>query len=132
MSSFALTTAAGTRPLLSLSLRALLLLPLSLEIGALPGAGTAGAGGADDDDDDDEDDEDDDEVEMDDDDDDDDEDETDEIDPTVILPAGRRTRGIKVDYTSKEALHKAGLKPEDEGYEEDEESFAHDDDAMKD
>jgi hypothetical protein len=30
-----------------------------------------------------------------------------EIDPSAIV--GRRTRGVKVDYTSKEALAKAGL-----------------------
>jgi len=34
-----------------------------------------------------------------------------EIDPTAIV--GRRTRGKKVDYTSEEALNKAGLKKED-------------------
>lgn len=33
------------------------------------------------------------------------------IDPTQIL--GRRTRGVKVDYTSKAALEKAGLKADD-------------------
>jgi len=49
---------------------------------------------------------------------------------------GRRTRGIKVDYTSREALSKAGFKPEEDGPkpgedEEDEDSFVHDDDAMK-
>ena len=32
-----------------------------------------------------------------------------EIDPSAIIPTGRRTRGVKVDYTSKEALAKAGL-----------------------
>ena len=38
-----------------------------------------------------------------------------------------------MDYTSTEALRKAGLKPEDEEEEEGEESFAHaDEDAMKD
>ncbi|KAF9647482.1 hypothetical protein BDM02DRAFT_2663162 [Thelephora ganbajun] len=63
--------------------------------------------------------------------DDDDEDEFDEIDPTAVLPPGRRTRGIKVDYTSSEALRKAGLKPEDDAEEEGEDSFVHDDDAMK-
>ena len=35
------------------------------------------------------------------------------------MPQGRRTRGIKVDYTSKEALEKAGL--EDKEGEESEE-----------
>ncbi|KAF5348694.1 hypothetical protein D9758_006862 [Tetrapyrgos nigripes] len=34
-----------------------------------------------------------------------------EIDPTAIV--GRRTRGKKVDYTSEEALNKAGLQQED-------------------
>lgn len=33
------------------------------------------------------------------------------LEPEGILP--RRTRGIKVDYTSKEALEKAGLKEGD-------------------
>ena len=33
------------------------------------------------------------------------------IDPTQIL--GRRTRGVKDDYTSKAALEKAGLKADD-------------------
>jgi hypothetical protein len=33
-----------------------------------------------------------------------------EIDPRSIQ--GRRTRGVKVDYTSPEALAKAGLGPE--------------------
>ena len=32
-----------------------------------------------------------------------------EIDPAAILSTGRRTRGVKVDYTSKEALAKAGI-----------------------
>ncbi|KIJ23290.1 hypothetical protein M422DRAFT_56885 [Sphaerobolus stellatus SS14] len=49
------------------------------------------------------------------------EDDTTEIDPSVILPPGRRTRGVKVDYTSAEALKKAGLdKAEDD--EDDEEA----------
>ncbi|KAI4294049.1 hypothetical protein K525DRAFT_281364 [Schizophyllum commune Loenen D] len=59
--------------------------------------------------------EDDDEDDEDEDEDDDEEDEADEsmevIDPTQIL--GRRTRGVKVDYTSKAALEKAGLKADD-------------------
>jgi len=63
------------------------------------------------------------------DDDDDDEDHLDEIDPTAILSSGRRTRGIRVDYTSKEALNKAGLKAEDEVEEEGEDS--HDENVMK-
>lgn len=50
------------------------------------------------------------------------EDALEEIDPSVIV--GRRTRGVKVDYTSPEALERAGLK----GNEKDDES---DDDAMK-
>jgi len=82
-------------------------------------------------DDDDDEGEEDDEMEDDDDDDDDEEDGFDEIDPAIILPPGRRTRGIKVDYTSNEALRKAGLKPEDDAEEEGEDSFVHDDDAMK-
>ncbi|KAG8213677.1 hypothetical protein J3R82DRAFT_10374 [Butyriboletus roseoflavus] len=46
------------------------------------------------------------------------EEEYEEIDPSVIV--GRRTRGVKVDYTSKEALEKAGLSPEEDEEEEDE------------
>lgn len=38
---------------------------------------------------------------------------------------GRRTRGVKVDYTSTEALRKAGL-AEEEDEDEGEESFTHD------
>ncbi|KIY50393.1 hypothetical protein FISHEDRAFT_57698 [Fistulina hepatica ATCC 64428] len=34
-----------------------------------------------------------------------------EIDPKAIL-GGRRTRGVKVDYTSEEALRKAGISPD--------------------
>jgi len=71
-----------------------------------------------------------DEDEDDDDDDDDDEDEFDEIDPQAVLPSGRRTRGVRVDYSSAEALRKAGLKPEDDG-EDEEESFIHEEDTMK-
>jgi hypothetical protein len=37
-----------------------------------------------------------------------------EIDPSAIIPQGRRTRGVRVDYTSKEALEKAGLKDNDD------------------
>ncbi|KAF7966956.1 hypothetical protein HWV62_8889 [Athelia sp. TMB] len=41
------------------------------------------------------------------------EDDYQEIDPSVILaPGARRTRGKKVDYTSAEALAKAGLAAE--------------------
>ena len=42
-----------------------------------------------------------------------------EIDPSAILP--RRTRGARVDYTSEEALKKAGLTKEDHDDEDDEE-----------
>lgn len=54
------------------------------------------------------------------------EDDLGDIDPAVIMSQGRRTRGVKVDYTSKEALEKAGL----QGNEDDESDD--DDDAMKD
>ncbi|EPQ57103.1 hypothetical protein GLOTRDRAFT_127480 [Gloeophyllum trabeum ATCC 11539] len=54
-----------------------------------------------------------------------------EIDPSVILPTGRRTRGVKVDYTSPEALAKAGLKPEDKD-EDEEDTFEAKDEEMKD
>jgi len=48
-----------------------------------------------------------------------------EIDPRAILPAsGRRTRGVKVDYTSQEALEKAGLGQENA--EDEEDSYTHD------
>lgn len=78
-------------------------------------------------DDEEEDDEEDDEMDEDDDEDDDDDEETfDEIDPSAIV--GRRTRGVKVDYTSTEALRKAGL-AEEEGEDEGEESFTHDETA---
>lgn len=40
-----------------------------------------------------------------------------EIDPKAIV--GRRTRGVKVDYTSQEALKKAGLNPNDDDEESD-------------
>ncbi|KAJ3726918.1 hypothetical protein EV361DRAFT_869696 [Lentinula raphanica] len=75
------------------------------------------------------------EVEEDDDDDDDDEDDDEEeegseeeeeedsmeeIDPSVIM-SGRRTRGKKVDYTSAEALEKAGLQNNEKDDEDDEE-----------
>ncbi|KAI0744085.1 hypothetical protein C8Q80DRAFT_1184923 [Daedaleopsis nitida] len=52
-----------------------------------------------------------------------------EIDPSVIT--GRRTRGVRVDYTSPEALAKAGLKPDDED-DENEDSFVAKDDDMRD
>jgi hypothetical protein len=37
------------------------------------------------------------------------EDDLKEIDPSAIITQGRQTRGVRVDYTSKEALAKAGL-----------------------
>lgn len=46
-----------------------------------------------------------------------------EIDPSVIIGGTRRTRGVRVDYTSPAALEKAGLKPEDADDDEGEESF---------
>jgi hypothetical protein len=63
-----------------------------------------------------EDDDDDDDDEMEDYDEEEEEDEDDDedgekIDPASILP--RRTRGVKIDYSSAEALSKAGLKPEE-------------------
>jgi hypothetical protein len=42
----------------------------------------------------------------------------------------RRTRGVKVDYTSLEALRRAGLEPEGDE-EEGEDSFTHWEDATK-
>jgi hypothetical protein len=59
------------------------------------------------------DDDDDDEMEDDDEEDEDEDDDEDgeKIDPASILP--RRTRGVKIDYSSAEALSKAGLKPEE-------------------
>jgi Histone chaperone domain CHZ len=35
------------------------------------------------------------------------------------MPGGRRTRGVKVDYTSKEALARAGLEDKPEESDED-------------
>ena len=57
-----------------------------------------------------------------------------EIDPSAIInTGGRRTRGVRVDYTSAEALAKAGLKPEDVVEEDEhEESFVAKDDEMHD
>ncbi|KAI6125774.1 hypothetical protein EV401DRAFT_1937224 [Pisolithus croceorrhizus] len=68
--------------------------------------------GEDDDDDDDED-----EEAVDEDMEEEEEDDLEEIDPSVIT--GRRTRGKKVDYTSSEALAKAGLTERDLEDEED-------------
>ncbi|KAG2074685.1 hypothetical protein BDR04DRAFT_1092903 [Suillus decipiens] len=47
-----------------------------------------------------------------------DEDDHEEIDPNAILP--RRTRGARVDYTSEEALKKAGLTKDDHDDDDDE------------
>ncbi|KAL4244325.1 CHZ1 family protein [Abortiporus biennis] len=79
----------------------------------------------DDDDDDEEEEEEDEDDEM-------EEDNLEEIDASAILPTSRRTRGVRVDYTSAEALAKAGLKPENLEEEEAEESFVAQDDEMKD
>ncbi|KAK0213199.1 histone H2A.Z-specific chaperone CHZ1 [Desarmillaria ectypa] len=46
-------------------------------------------------------------------------DDMEEIDPAAILPTSRRTRGARVDYTSAEALSKAGLTEKDEDDDED-------------
>ncbi|KAF8637435.1 hypothetical protein AX17_002821 [Amanita inopinata Kibby_2008] len=42
-----------------------------------------------------------------------------EIDPSAIISTGRRTRGVRVDYTSREALEKAGLTGDDDEEEDD-------------
>lgn len=56
-----------------------------------------------------------------------------EIDPSAILaPGTRRTRGVKVDYSSEEALRKAGLKPEAEDDENEDSFVVHDDDMHAD
>ncbi|KAK0195019.1 histone H2A.Z-specific chaperone CHZ1 [Armillaria mellea] len=70
------------------------------------------------DEEDDEDDEDDDDAEEEEDEDEEDDDMA-EIDPAAILPTSRRTRGARVDYTSVEALSKAGLTEKDEDDDED-------------
>ncbi|KAI0829813.1 hypothetical protein BC628DRAFT_1337145 [Trametes gibbosa] len=82
----------------------------------------------------DEDEEEDDEEEEDEEDDDEMEEEEFELDPTAIInTGGRRTRGVRVDYSSAEALAKAGLKPEDATEDdENEESFIAKDDEMHD
>ncbi|KAF8520365.1 hypothetical protein BU17DRAFT_88954 [Hysterangium stoloniferum] len=78
--------------------------------------------GDEEDDDEDDDDEEEEEVEMDEDVELEEEEDFGEIDPTAILPTGRRTRGVRVDYTSAEALKKAGFENGEgaEGDEEDE------------
>ncbi|KAG5642755.1 hypothetical protein DXG03_002236 [Asterophora parasitica] len=48
------------------------------------------------------------------------EDDFEEIDPSAIITAGRRTRGVKVDYTSKEALERAGLQGNEKDEDDDE------------
>ena len=50
-----------------------------------------------------------------------------EIDPSVIIGGTRRTRGVRVDYTSPAALEKAGLKPEAEDDENEDSFVVHDD-----
>jgi hypothetical protein len=45
------------------------------------------------------------------------EDNFEEIDPSAII-GGKRTRGVRVDYTSKEALAKADLKDSDDDEDE--------------
>ena len=62
------------------------------------------------------------------------EDDYEEIDTTAIInTGGRRTRGVRVDYSSAEALAKAGLKPEEAATDdENEESFVAKDDDMRD
>ncbi|KAH9892673.1 hypothetical protein C8Q73DRAFT_67867 [Cubamyces lactineus] len=61
------------------------------------------------------------------------EDDLSELDPSQIINSGRRTRGVRVDYSSAEALAKAGLKPEDAAEDdENEESFVAKDDDMHD
>lgn len=62
------------------------------------------------------------------------EDDYEEIDTTAIInTGGRRTRGVRVDYSSAEALAKAGLKPEEAADDdENEESFVAKDDDMRD
>ncbi|KDQ55834.1 hypothetical protein JAAARDRAFT_59800 [Jaapia argillacea MUCL 33604] len=84
---------------------------------------------------DDEDDEDDEEEEDEEDEDDEmEEDKLEEIDPSAILaPGARRTRGVRIDYSSAEALAKAGLKPEHLAADDDEEeTFEAKDEEMKD
>ncbi|TFY54554.1 hypothetical protein EVJ58_g8793 [Rhodofomes roseus] len=79
---------------------------------------------ADDDEDDEEEEEEEDEIDED------DEDDLEEIDPSVIIGT-RRTRGVRVDYTSAAALEKAGLKPEDADDDEGEDSFVAKDTDMQ-
>jgi hypothetical protein len=46
-----------------------------------------------------------------------------DIDPSQIV--GRRTRGVKVDYSSAEAYEKAGIKPEEDEDEDDDTEMKH-------
>ncbi|KAI0633234.1 hypothetical protein C8Q77DRAFT_1157459 [Trametes polyzona] len=84
--------------------------------------------------DEDEDDDEEEEEEEEEDDDMEEEDDLSELDPSAIInTGGRRTRGVRVDYSSAEALAKAGLKPEDAAEDdENEESFIAKDDEMRD
>ncbi|KAI9067280.1 hypothetical protein FKP32DRAFT_1609458 [Trametes sanguinea] len=84
--------------------------------------------------DEDEDDDEEDEEEEEEEDDMEEEDDLSELDPSLIInTSGRRTRGVRVDYSSAEALAKAGLKPEDaQEDDENEESFVARDDDMQD
>ncbi|KAI0316511.1 hypothetical protein OF83DRAFT_1126408 [Amylostereum chailletii] len=81
-------------------------------------------------DEDDEEDEDEDDVEEEDDGE--EEDDYQEINPSAIISGSRRTRGIKIDYASEEALAKAGLKPETADEDEGGDSFVAPDDEMHD
>ncbi|KAF8844700.1 hypothetical protein BDN67DRAFT_962647, partial [Paxillus ammoniavirescens] len=74
-------------------------------------------------DDEDEDDEDEEDYEIEEDEDEEEEELDPEIDPSAIISSGRRTRGKKVDYTSAEALAKAGLKPEGEDDDDEDEEM---------
>ncbi|EMD37654.1 hypothetical protein CERSUDRAFT_114301 [Gelatoporia subvermispora B] len=63
------------------------------------------------------DDEDDDEEEEEEEEEDMEEDDLGAVDPSAIISGGRRTRGVRVDYTSQEAIARAGLT----GHEDDDE-----------
>ncbi|KAJ4483830.1 histone H2A.Z-specific chaperone CHZ1 [Lentinula aciculospora] len=73
-------------------------------------------------DDDDEDDEDEDDEEEGSEEEEDEDDSLEEINPSAIM-SGRRTRGVKVDYTSAEALAKAGLKNNEKDDDDDDEEM---------
>ena len=55
-----------------------------------------------------------------------------EIDPSAILASGRRPRGVRVDYTSPEALAKAGITSAADDDDDNEKSFTAKDVDMKD